>query len=241
MVNIKNDVEFIKFKEKLYNVKHEVRLFFKDWDEEKVNNLETPQQLSKYGKAIGILQWGGRLAATAGGILSLTNHPVVGGSIAVVCPLIESFSSNYKENNAEKKREWEKFAKDAKKLWDAYYRYSESEDVVKPIEDKAHAFSESELVEKLEDLKDKATDFISEVRAEDGISALGSNTKEEFPQRLRNNWKSGKGQIERVEKAIVIFLEWAENLNSTTEVVTQREEIKLNLEAHTMRNPTRNT
>jgi len=56
MVNIKNDVEFIKFKEKLYNVKHEVRLFFKDWDEEKVNNLETPQQLSKYGKAIGILQ-----------------------------------------------------------------------------------------------------------------------------------------------------------------------------------------
>jgi hypothetical protein len=40
-----------------------------------------------------------------GGILSLNSHPVIGGIIAVTCPLVESFATHYKEKNEEKKAE----------------------------------------------------------------------------------------------------------------------------------------
>jgi hypothetical protein len=51
---------------------------------------------------------------------------------------------------------------------------------------------------------------------------------------LRDNWRIGKRPIERVEKAIVAFLDKADNLNSTARDNIQREETVIDCEAHTM-------
>jgi hypothetical protein len=39
----------------------------------------------------------------------------------------------------------------------------------------------------LENLRNEANEFVSEIKEDDGVSAVGLGAKENFPQRLRDN------------------------------------------------------
>jgi Leucine-rich repeat (LRR) protein len=132
----------------------------KGWEKTELGKLQTPEQYSKY-RYFGGIKWVARGTAVAGGILSLTGQPVIGGSLATTSPFIDATASYFEENYYQKREEkWKEFLNDADMFLDNYHELFAITKSIKSSE-------RGRINETFKDLKEKVDNFLKEYDQED--------------------------------------------------------------------------
>jgi Leucine Rich repeats (2 copies) len=116
--------------ERLYVIRGNLKQFFTKWakkdkdNQTELSKLQSPDQYSKF-RYLGGVKWIARSVAVTGGILALTDNPVVGGSLAAASPLIDTIASQIEEDYYLKREDkWKEFLVDADTFLDNYNELS---------------------------------------------------------------------------------------------------------------------
>ncbi|KLL04506.1 MAG: hypothetical protein MRERV_20c031 [Mycoplasmataceae bacterium RV_VA103A] len=113
--------------ERLFVIRSNIKHFLKKWgaidknNQTKLSKLKSPEEFSNY-KYLSIPQWGSRAITVAGGILTLTGQPIIGGVMAAASPFVDVAATSMKENFYESKKEqWNGFLEDVDNFLDSYH------------------------------------------------------------------------------------------------------------------------
>lgn len=116
--------------ERLYVIRGNLKQFFTKWakkdkdNQTELSKLQSPEQYSKF-RYLGGVKWIARSTAVTGGILALTDNPVIGGSLAAASPLIDTIASQIEEDYYLKREDkWKEFLVDADTFLDNYNELS---------------------------------------------------------------------------------------------------------------------
>src|SRR5436190_1146057 len=142
--------------ERLRFIRKNIGDFSEQLDNEEIIELRNPQQINRDRNIISGSQWGNRAFSISGGALSLLGQPVVGGGIALVNPLVETFISNRREINEEKEKKWNDFNQELKFFCDYCQELTDVTQINRDI-DKFGALNPT-----LKNLKEKIFDFFGE-------------------------------------------------------------------------------
>jgi hypothetical protein len=190
---------FIK-SDKLHTIQVSLERFFEKWTKKNLIELEVPQQFEKRRKLTNFAQWINRFALTSAGILTLTGHPKIGGSVSIFYPLIELLISFFKEKIEEKGRNWGEFFKDSENLGNKLDRLLAINESIKSI-------SSGNLNIASKKLNDKIYDFLKEYDKNKDKKIEVSELKiNKFARDLKENWRKGKEKnLQEIVQAIKVL------------------------------------
>lgn len=168
--------------DKLHSVQVSLERFLEKWSKKNVKELEMPQHFAQHRQLLNFTQWVNRFALTTAGVLSLTGHSKIGGSISVFYPLVELLISFFKEKIENKSRKWEKFFKDSENIANELDRLS-------AIIESIRTLSLGNLNNISEELSDKIYEFLKEYDKNRNQKIEVSELKiGEFVKGLKEKW-----------------------------------------------------
>ena len=168
--------------DKLHSVQVSLERFLEKWSKKNVKGLEIPQHFARRRQLLNFAQWVNRFALTTAGVLSLTGHSKIGGSISVFYPLVELLISFFKEKIENKSRKWENFCKDSENIANELDRLS-------AIIESIRTLSLGNLNNISEELSDKIYEFLKEYDKNRNRKIEVSELKiGEFVKDLKEKW-----------------------------------------------------
>lgn len=187
--NLSKEIESMELfieADKLHAISVSLERFLEKWTKRKLIELEFPQQFEKRRELINFAQWVNRFVLSSAGVLSLTGHPKIGGSVSIFYPLIELLISFFKEKIEKKNRSWGEFFKDSENLANNFDKLSAITESIKSL-------SLGKLNNTSEKLNDKIYDFLKEYdKNEDKKIEVSELKIGKFVKDLKEKWAKGK-------------------------------------------------
>ena len=172
--------------DKLHSIQVSFERFLEKWTEKNVVNLEIPKQFEKRKKLINFTQWVNRFSLAGGGILTLNDHPKIGGSISILYPLVELLISFLREKIERRSNLWEGFFRDSERL-------ANELDRLLTITDSIRSLPLVKLNSISKKLNDKVYDFLKEYDENQDRKIDISELKiDKFVKDLKKKWSAEK-------------------------------------------------
>lgn len=193
-------VELFLETDKLHAVQVSLERFLEKWTKKDIKELETPRHFARRRRLLNFAQWINRFALTTAGVLSLTGHSRIGGSISVFYPLVELLISFFKEKIENKNRKWGEFFKDSEGLANELDRLSS-------ITESIRTLSLGDLNNVSEELNDKVYDFLKEYDENKNRKIEVSELKiGKFMKDLKTKWETEKeSKLLKIVQAIQVL------------------------------------